>query len=274
MGFLTTFRRAVRVSEHLLTGAAIAAFLAGGRRLRWQPAWCPTFVRWWHHRLCRALELQIQVTGNLAEGALLVGNHVSWLDVPVLGAQGEMAFLSKSDVRDWPLIGWMAAIAGTLFIARGGNQTGELVRQIADQIQGQGRVAIFPEGTTTDGTSIRRFHPRLFAAAGQPGLWIQPVAVRYGRNEAPDPDAPFIGEDDLMSHLLRLLRHPGLEVRLALLPPFEAGELDRRSLAARCRAAIADALKIDLDADASCASPVHSRSRALLAPEASLGPAG
>jgi len=91
-------------------------------------------------------------------------------------------------------------------------------------------LAIFPEGTTTDGMSIKRFHSRPFAATRQPGMWIQPIALRYGRNETPDPNAPFVGDDKLVSHLLRLLRHPGLEVQLALLPPFQAGDLDRRRI--------------------------------------------
>lgn len=120
MGFLTTCRRGVRVSEHLLTGGAIALALSTGHRFGWRPVWLPAVVRWWHRRLCRALELKVRVTGELAERALLVANHISWLDIPVLGAQGQIGFLSKAEVRDWPLIGWMAETAGTLFIARGG----------------------------------------------------------------------------------------------------------------------------------------------------------
>jgi len=273
MGFLTTCRRAVRVSEHLLTGAMIALALTAGRELGWRPGWLPAVVRWWHRRLCRALELRVRVSGGLAERGLLVANHISWLDIPVLGAQGEIGFLSKAEVRDWPLIGWMAKTAGTLFIARGANQAGELVQQIANRIQGKGRLAIFPEGTTTDGTSIKRFHPRLFAAAGQQGVWIQPVALRYGRNRAPDPHAPFVGDDNLASHLLRLLRHPGLEVQLALLPPFQLGDLDRRRVAERCRAMIADALEVDLLASSTSAPALLQPSASLLDPEGSLGPA-
>ncbi|MEJ2326651.1 MAG: hypothetical protein P8Y25_07440 [Chromatiaceae bacterium] len=110
-------------------------------------------------------------------------------------------------------------------------------------------------------------------AAGQQGVWIQPVALRYGRNEAPDPVAPFVGDDDLVSHLLRLLRRPGLEVQLALLPPVQAGDLDRRRVAERCRAMIADALEVDLTASSTSAPAALQRSGSLLAPEGSLGQA-
>ncbi|MEJ2388486.1 MAG: lysophospholipid acyltransferase family protein [Chromatiaceae bacterium] len=189
MGFLTTCRRGVRVSEHLLTGGAIALALSTGHRFGWRPVWLPAVVRWWHRRLCRALELKVRVTGELAERALLVANHISWLDIHVLGGQGQIGFLSKAEVRDWPLIGWMAETAGTLFIARGGNQAGELVQQIADHIRSKGRLAIFPEGTTTDGTSIKRFHPRLFGAAGQRAAGgVDPtrrIAVRPQRSARP-----------------------------------------------------------------------------------------
>lgn len=242
MQVVRTLGGALRVIAHLLTGAGIADAVAG--HLGGRPRWVPAVVRWWCSRLCRALGLRISVTGGLADNALLVANHVSWLDVPVLGAQGEIGFLSKAEVRGWPLIGWMAETAGTLFIERGGNQANELVEQIGERIRRDGRVAIFPEGMTSDGRTINRFHARLFAAAAQPRVWIQPVALRYGRQGDPDRVAPFVGEDDLVSHLLRLLRHPQLEAGLMLLPPFQAGDLDRRRIAGRCRSMIADALEL------------------------------
>jgi hypothetical protein len=86
-------------------------------------------VRWWHRRLFRALELRVRVTGDFAERALLVANHIAWLDIPVIGAQGQIAFLSKAEARAWPLIGWMAETAGTLFITRGANEVGDLDRR-------------------------------------------------------------------------------------------------------------------------------------------------
>ena len=114
--------RSLRVIEHLISGATIALGVAGGRKLGLQLRWVPDVVRWWHARLCRALGLRIEVRGALVPSALLVANHVSWLDIPVLGSLGRIDFLAKTEVGGWPLIGWMARVAGTLFIARGGNQ--------------------------------------------------------------------------------------------------------------------------------------------------------
>lgn len=236
--------RAIRVVEHLGTGATITLYVAARTALGLRTPWLPTVVRWWHARLCRALDLHVAVEGELAPGALLVANHVSWLDIPVLGAQARLAFLAKSDVRDWPLIGWMAGVAGTLFISRGGNQTTELTGRIEEQLAQGVPVVLFPEGTTTDGRALARFHPRLFAAGQRPALRVQPVAIRYGEGRQPDPIAPFVGDDDLLRHLARLLAHPGLGVRLSFLPPVEGARLDRRRLAEHCRTAIAGRLDL------------------------------
>lgn len=240
MRILTPLWRSLRLCEHLLTGAAIALIVVLGQRTRR----LPDLVRWWHGRLCRALGIRIEMTGDPAPDALLVANHVSWLDIPVIGAQGRIGFLSKSEVRDWPLIGWMASVAGTLFMTRGANQTGEMIRRIYERVRSGLAVAVFPEGTTTDGTRLLRFHPRLLAAGQGAGVRVQPVAVRFGANGTPDPIAPFVGDDALLPHLARLVRHRGLRVRLHFLPPLEGGELSRREIAEYCRCAIASALEV------------------------------
>lgn len=239
---LTTLIRSVRVLEHLLTGATISLYVAGAGALGRRPAWVPRVVRWWHGRLCRALGLALEVRGEIVPGALVVANHVSWLDIPVLGARGPVQFLSKAEVRDWPLVGWMAAVAGTLFIARGAHQAGSLLERIGERLRAGVPVVIFPEGTTTDGREVRRFHPRLFAAAQRPGVRVQPVAIRYGGGGEPDAVAPFVGDDDLLSHLLRVLAHPGLTVSVRFLPPLAGGPADRKGLAEQCRQAIAGSL--------------------------------
>lgn len=237
-------RRAAHLVAALIAGLVIAVYVAAAAGLGRRPAWTPRIVRWWHGRICRSLDLQVRVQGAPAPAALLIANHVSWLDVPVLGALGEIGFLSKAEVRQWPAIGWLAAVAGTLFIARGANQTAELTAAIATRIRAGQRVAIFPEGTTTDGSRLLRFHPRLFAVGQGPGIRIQPVALRYGSGPQPDPIAPFVGDDNLIAHLLRLLRHPGLEIRVDFLAPIEPSELDRRTLAEQAQAAIAGALGV------------------------------
>jgi 1-acyl-sn-glycerol-3-phosphate acyltransferase len=226
------------VAGHVGIGAAVTLFLALRRRLGKPAGSAPDVVRWWYRRLLPILGIEISaVHGSPCTQSLLAANHVSWLDVPVLGALMPITFLSKDEVRNWPLIGWMSAQLGTLFIRRGGHETEALVEHIAAEIQNGTPVVIFPEGTTSDGTSLRRFHPR-------PDSWVQPVAVRYGTNGNPDANAPFIGEDTLVAHLWRIAQQPSLQVQVHFLTPIAGSGLDRRALADRCRTAIATSLAI------------------------------
>ncbi|MBK1721742.1 lysophospholipid acyltransferase family protein [Thiocystis violacea] len=244
---LRSLYRSLRVLEHLITGAVIAAYVSLGERTGARPAWLPRTVRWWHARLCHALGIQIRVQGQVAPGCLLVGNHVSWLDIPVLGAQSEIGFLSKADVRRWPLIGWMAEIAGTRFIERGAHQADRVLADLRRDLA-QGRtLMIFPEGTTTDGSSVKRFHPRLFGIVQSAALGIQPIAISYHRADDPGPDTrvAYVGEDRLIANLWRVLRHPDLVVSVRFLPPiWPMEEEQRRRMAERARHMIVESLGV------------------------------
>ncbi|EIC22473.1 lysophospholipid acyltransferase family protein [Thiorhodovibrio frisius] len=238
--------------EHLLTGALISLVATGLHLLGQPPAWHPQFVRWWHARLCRILALEITLCGQLSERALVVANHISWLDIPVLGAQGSVGFLSKAEVRRWPVIGWMAAVSGTVFIERGAHRFADAIAALRARIAAGFAVVIFPEGTTSDGTAVRRFLPRLFAVA-QPAadtgggeaepIRLQPVALRYGSGPQPDTIAPYIDDDTLVCHLWQVLKHPGIAVRVTFLPSIDARGQGRRQLADQARAAILNALE-------------------------------
>ncbi|MFE8034420.1 lysophospholipid acyltransferase family protein [Thiohalocapsa marina] len=231
--------RALRVAEHLAAGAVVGLGVALLRRLGLRCDWLPGLVCWWHRRLCRCLALRVEARGEPAHPALLVANHVSWLDIPVLGALGEVGFLSKAEVRRWPLVGRMSLLAGTVFLRRGAHQTAAAGQQLAAVVRSGRSMVMFPEGTTTDGRRLLPFHPRLFAAALVPGApWVQPVAIRYGDDGAPDAVAPFVGDDNLLRHLLRVLRHPGLSVRVTWLAPIDSAGRDRRGLAEAARDAI------------------------------------
>jgi lyso-ornithine lipid O-acyltransferase len=238
-------RRLGLILAHLGKGATLALYIGLLSRLGRRPTRIPDMTRRWHERLCEILGIRIRVLGRAQPGCLLIGNHISWLDIPVVGAQGEIAFLSKAEVRDWPLIGWLADTAGTLFVERGAIR----IDEIAGELRKIGRnqtLMLFPEGTTSDGSRVLRFHPRLFALARETGLMIQPVALAYrgDADEMPDPVAPFIGDDTLLAHLLRVIRHPGLTAEVHFLPPMAIGEDNntRRLLAERARGAIVEAL--------------------------------
>ena len=245
MPALAPLWKGLRITEHLLTGATLALVVAIGQGLGYRIGWLDAVVCWWYRRLLRCLRVRVRADGAVAGTPLLVANHVSWLDIPVIGAQGNVRFLSKAEVRAWPLIGWMSELAGTVFIARGAHRVGEVVEGIYARIQAGQPVAIFPEGTTSDGREVLRFHPRLFAVCQQTGLAVQPVALHYGGGPEPDPVAPFLGDDTLVAHLWRVLRHPGIEVRVSFLAPIPVADLDRRRLADETRRTIAARLVMD-----------------------------
>ena len=197
--------------------------------------------RWWLRGVCRHLGLDVRVHGTaLASPALWVANHVSWLDIPVVGGQAEVGFLSKAEVRRWPVIGWLAAHSGTLFIQRGRHTARHVAELIARHIRAGHSVLVFPEARTTRGDEVRRFYPRLFAPAVEHGLPVQPVAIRYlDRHGRPDPAVPFVGEQSFLGNLWRVAGRPRLRVELHFLPPLAGdGFGERRALAEAAERAV------------------------------------
>lgn len=205
------------------------------RRQRWS--------RFFMARLTNALPFRVTVHGELPTQPMLwVSNHVSWTDIPLLGAVAPMSFLSKAEVRTWPVAGWLAAKAGSLFIRRGSGDSQLIRKQMTRHLEQQHPLLMFPEGTTTDGRSLRTFHGRLLASAIDTATPVQPVAVRYLRGGKPDPIAPFVGDDDLLSHLLRLFAHDCGEVQIHLLAPIQSAGQERAALAFNAQLAIHTAL--------------------------------
>jgi 1-acyl-sn-glycerol-3-phosphate acyltransferase len=245
---MRALRLAVRVGHILLVvayGLVLAAGFIVGERLRLagsmarRQRWTRSFMG----RLTRALPFTVRVHGSVPQRPMLwVSNHVSWTDIALLGQLAPLSFLSKAEVRHWPVAGWLAQHAGTLFIRRGANDSQRLRRDMALRLEDGCALMIFPEGTTTDGHQLRTFHGRLLACAADAGVAVQPVAIRYGRSQSLDPLAPFMGDDDLLSHLMRLLRAEAGEVDIYLLEPIETHGVERAALAFRAQEAVRSAL--------------------------------
>ncbi|WP_207886051.1 1-acyl-sn-glycerol-3-phosphate acyltransferase [Pseudomonas sp. 30_B] len=196
-------------------------------------------TRWFLARLSAALPFEITVHGELPSQPMLwVSNHVSWVDIPLLGALLPLTFLSKAEVRQWPVAGWLAEKAGTLFIRRGSGDSRMINAQLATHLSRGRSLLVFPEGTTTDGQGLRTFHGRLMASAIEAGVPVQPVALRYRRDGQACELAPFIGDDELVSHLKRLFGNDRGVVEIHLLPALSSAHQNRNLLAQQARNAI------------------------------------
>ena len=245
MGRLRVYGRIARVLLVVALGLSMASVFGVFERLgvansmvrrqRWS--------RFFMARLTHALPFRVTVYGELPKTPMLwVSNHVSWTDIPLLGAVAPMSFLSKAEVRTWPVAGWLAAKAGSLFIRRGAGDSQLIRKQMTRHLEQQHPLLMFPEGTTTDGRSLRTFHGRLLASAIDADVSLQPVAIRYLRNGEVDPLAPFIGDDDLLSHLMRLFAHDQGDVEVHVLTPIACAGQERAALAFQAQQAVQKAL--------------------------------
>ena len=244
---MSWLRLCVRVTAF---GAFLAAttLLAAGLRITEmvtrktidRTPWARFCFRW----ACRCLGLNIHQQGSPSNDTVLfVSNHISWSDIPILGSLAPIRFLSKAEVGQWPLIGWLARQAGTLFIHRGGGQARRVRGQIIENLQAGENVLVYPEGTTSAGLTVLPFHGLLLRAAPESKTPIQPVTITYLRDGRPDHLAPFIGEDEFHSHLLRMLRQPSARVDVVFHEPVQSPEeVPTAELAASLRQTVLDGL--------------------------------
>lgn len=230
----------LRLAVHLLLGLIKTPFYGNP----FAPRGART-IRAWHAGACRALGIELVCHGQPIPGALYACNHISWLDIPVLGSQLERAcFLSKTEIRGWPLIGWLAARSGAIFLARGNGQQ-DASRQIADVLRAGHGVVLFPEGTTTDGLRLRRFHARLLQPALDVHVLVQPIAIRYlDAHGQPNPRAAYIDDDSFNDTLQRIVAEDGLVAEVHFLPVIAPDELSRSQLARQAQHEVSHALKL------------------------------
>ena len=249
--------RLLRLSLVLVLGGLLGGLISLLERLHGaeQPALRQRLTRWFMARLSNALPYRLRITGQLPEQPMLwVANHVSWADIPLLGQLTPLSFLSKAEVRRWPLAGWLAHKAGTLFIRRGAGDSQWLNQQLQRYLKDGRPLLLFPEGTTHDGSTLRTFHGRLLSSAIELQIPLQPVAIRYLHRGQPCSLSPFVGDDDMFSHLLRLLRGEVRDVEIHLLPPLCSHGLNRNQLARQAQQVIGSALYGERDEQTAAAA--------------------
>jgi 1-acyl-sn-glycerol-3-phosphate acyltransferase len=202
-------------------------------------------IRAWQAGLMRVFGFRLRRAGTPLPGAtMFVANHVGWVDISMLHTQRMMGFVAKDEISRWPLVGWLAKRGQTIFHRRGSTESlggvmGEMVRRLR---RGQS-VGVFPEGGTRGGGEVGPFHARIFTAAVEAGVPVQPVALIYGERASAQQVVAFGRRESFAANFVRLLGEPARTATVHFLEPIQPGDADgRRRLAELARARIVDAV--------------------------------
>ncbi len=244
--------RAVRVARilrlvlHLLRGLLIAAFVFPSIDHARRRA----HVRRWSRQLLGILAIRLRVVHATADArvgprTMVVANHVSWIDIFAIDAVMPARFVAKSEVASWPVLGWLATRAGTLYVHRARrHDTARINRDVRAALDRGELVAVFPEGTTTDGSRVLKFHSSLLQPAVSAHAAIVPVAVSYSRADGTRcTELAYDGHRSLWDTLRRMVQLARIRCTLTVLPPLPA-RAHRRELADEAHRAIAGSLGV------------------------------
>jgi 1-acyl-sn-glycerol-3-phosphate acyltransferase len=202
----------------------------------------------WSKDLLAILAIHVRLEGkpppHARHGAMIAANHVSWADIFAIAAVRHTRFIAKSEIRDWPLAGWLAQKSGTIFITRARrHDTARINALVHDALAGGECVGLFPEGTTTEGDRLLKFHSSLFEPAVANRARVYPVAVRY---ENPDGtvlrSAAYVGDLSFAQSLGLVVRTRETIVRIAFADPIDPGHLSRQQVAAEAHQRVATLL--------------------------------
>jgi 1-acyl-sn-glycerol-3-phosphate acyltransferase len=254
--------RVLALLAHILIGLAIALAIFPWQSQRRRN---PT-IRVWSRVLLAICGMRLRVAGaaldpelarsgtvDWAPGRLLIANHISWIDVFAILATLPGRFVAKSEIRRWPLLGWLVSLVGTLYIERGRRHAVAAINhRVRDHLKAGEVIAVFPEGTTTDGAELLPFHSNLIAPALEIGCDVWPVALRYTERGAPSRAPAFIGAMGLVTSLWNILVARDLAVEVALLPPIG-------TTADRSRHHVAHAAQYAIASHLGVAMPPHRR---------------
>jgi 1-acyl-sn-glycerol-3-phosphate acyltransferase len=236
--------RLARLLLHLLRGVATAGLLFPftGHAAQQEK------IRRWAAKTLAILNIRVVSEGMLppgrGAGCVLAANHISWLDIFVIQSVCPARFVAKSEIRDWPVIGWLCTKTGTLFIERSRrHHTAKINEVMRDVLAAGDPVGLFPEGTTTRGDTLKKFHSSLFEALVVSNAPLYPIALRY-RDQAGNHTtaAAYVDDMSLLACINNILREPEIVVRLSFAPPIASDGKTRRDLALQSETAIASRL--------------------------------
>ena len=246
----STARRLVRIALYLAFTGVLIPVQATGLRLRCR--WAENLPVFYHRGCCRILGFSVRTIGAPFAGAsvLYVANHISYIDIPIVGSLLKGSFISKAEVAGWPLFGRLAKYQRCIFVDRQVRSTALQLNAVRERLSEGGALILFAEGTSGDGNRVRPFKTALFAAAETPGpagaVTVQPVSVAYTRLDGIPigrlyrPFFAWYGRMSLAPHLWTMLGLGVLEVVVEFHPPTTLALCgSRKALAHYCRGRIA-----------------------------------
>lgn len=204
----------------------------------------------WSSHILQILNVNLTVSGtiptNETAATLFVANHISWLDIWAINTVRTVRFVAKSEVRRWPVIGWLSEQAGVIFIERARRIDTSRVSGIGAAALREGHcLCVFPEGTTSDGTHIYPFKSSLLQSAVDAGSLVWPIALRYQLPDGTINKAiAYAGETSMAESMTAILSQPKIHLHLDFASPIPANGLDRRELARRAENIIASAARL------------------------------
>lgn len=224
--------RIFRVFIHLLIGISIIAtswpFISAKPRT--------TLTKWWCNALLNCFNIQLITTGKLPEGnlsnSMFLANHISWADIYALNSIIPLQFIAKSDINNWPVLGYLVRKSGTIFIDRSSRKdTARIVETTVNNLVAGSNVGFFPEGTTTDGTELARFKSSIVQAAINANTPLHPIAIRYPLpNGGINTAMAYAGETTMVESMMNVLKQKAPVVELHFLTPISPKAGNRQAL--------------------------------------------
>ena len=201
-------------------------------------------VQRWCIRLLRILKVKVVIHGDPStlfgsQPYLLVANHISWLDIHIINSIRPVIFVAKADVSKWPIFGYLANMLGTIFLKREKlSDIKRVIQLMKDKFANQEVVAIFPEGTSSDGKAVLPFKSNLFESAHQAHVDVLPITIQYTENNQYSDRAAFIGDMELIDSIKNILKTDHLVVHVHLSDKLPA-HLTRQELASQAHQLVA-----------------------------------
>ena len=235
--------RLARLGIHLARGVltVVTVFPCSGRAMRRK------MISRWSAKLLRILNVSLSVSGKPPEGeSLLVANHVSWLDIYLINTICPPRFVAKSEIRKWPVVGWLSEKTGVLFVEREKrSDAGRVNQAISNAIASGDLVAVFPEGTTSDGSRILSFRAPLLEPALTSNKPLHPAAIRYVKSSGEiDTNVAYAGDISFGQSLWAILGQEAVRAEIIFIDAIESSGRNRKELARHAEGIIAAALNL------------------------------